>query len=159
MIDFDQRESNSIKSIVVNSSAMVDVSTRFSKEKMLMFAKISLKSFVYGIINVFCFPDDNFKGIFAKINIEKCFLNLLNFTDTDSCSMFFFSFVNLNVVFQKVILEMFYLKFLNIQKLVQGWTFLTIFGNNLTCRIKEREKLWDFMKLKTLIMQISVQLQ
>ena len=46
MIDFDKRESNSIKSIVVNSSTMVDVSTRFCKGKMLMFAKMSLKLFV-----------------------------------------------------------------------------------------------------------------
>ena len=51
MIDFDKRESNSIKSIVVNSSTKVDVSTRFCKEKMLMFAKICLKSFVYDIID------------------------------------------------------------------------------------------------------------
>ena len=46
MIDFDKRESNSIESIVVNSSTMLDVSTRFCKGKMLMFAKMSLKSFI-----------------------------------------------------------------------------------------------------------------
>ena len=33
------------------------------------------------------------------------------------------------------------------------------FGNSLTYSIKEREKLWDFMKLKTSIMEIPVQLQ
>ena len=65
MIDFDKRESNRIKSIVVNSSTTVDVSsTRFCKGKMLMFAKMSLKSFVYDIIDVFCFPDDKVKGLF-----------------------------------------------------------------------------------------------
>ena len=88
MIDFDKREFNSIKSTVVNSSTMVDVSTRFCKGKMLMFGKMSLKSFVYDIIDVFCFPDDKIKGIFDKNNNEKCFL-YLNLTDTDSCSMFF----------------------------------------------------------------------
>ena len=41
MIDSDKEESNSILSIVVNSSATVDVSTRFCKRKMLMFAKMS----------------------------------------------------------------------------------------------------------------------
>ena len=143
----------------MNSSTTVDVSTKFCKGKMLMFAKMSLKLFVYDMIDIFCFPDDKVKGIFDKNDIGKCLL-YLNLTDTDSCSMFFlFSFVNLNVVFHEVFLEMCYLKFLNIQKLVQGWTFLTIFGNSLTCRIKEREKLWDFMKLKTSIMQISVKLQ
>ena len=88
MIDFDKRESNSIESIVVNSSTMLDVSTRFCKGKMLMFAKMSLKLFVYDIIDVFCFPDDKVKGIFDKNDIEKCFL-YLNLTDTDICSMFF----------------------------------------------------------------------
>ena len=72
MIDFDKRESNSIESIVVNSSTMLDVSTRFCKGKMLMFAKMSLKSFVYDIIDVFCFPDDKVKRIFDK-NDKKFF--------------------------------------------------------------------------------------
>ena len=87
MIDFNKRESNSIKSIVVNSSTTVDVSTKSYKEKMLMFAQMSLKSFVYNIIDVFCFPDDKVKDIFYKNDIEKCFL-YLDLTDTDSCSMF-----------------------------------------------------------------------
>ena len=43
MIDFNKRESNSIKSIAVNSSIVVDVSTKYCKGKMLMFAKMSLK--------------------------------------------------------------------------------------------------------------------
>ena len=76
MIDFDKRESNSIKSTVVNSFTTVDVITRFFKGKMVIFAKISFKLFVYYIIDVFCFPDDKVKGIFDKNEIEKCFLYL-----------------------------------------------------------------------------------
>ena len=111
MIDFNKRESNSIKSIVVNSSTTVDVSTRFCKGKMLMFAKMSLKLFVYDIIDVFCFPDDKVKGIFDKNDIEKCFL-YLNLTDTDSCSMFFIFICKLECcipesVFRNVLFEIF----------------------------------------------------
>ena len=111
MIDFDKRESNSIESIVVNSSTMLDVSTRFCKGKMLMFAKMSLKLFVYDIIDVFCFPDDKVKGIFDKNDIEKCFL-YLNLTDTDSCSMFFIFICKLECcipesVFRNVLFEIF----------------------------------------------------
>ena len=111
MIDFDKRESNSSKSIAVNSSTTVDVSTRFCKEKMLIFAKMSLKSFVYNIIDVFCFPDDKVKGIFDKNDIEKCFL-YLNLTDTDSCSMFFIFICKLECcipesVFRNVSFEIF----------------------------------------------------
>ena len=111
MIDFDKRESNSIKSIVVNSSTTVDVSTRFCKEKMLMFAKMSIKLFIYNIIDVFCFPDDKVKGIFDKNNIEKCFL-YLNLTDTDSCSMIFIFVCKLECcipesIFKNILFEIF----------------------------------------------------
>ena len=73
-----------IKSIAVNSSTTVDVSTRFCKEKMLMFAKMSVKSSVYDIIEDFGFPDDKVKGIFDKSDNEKSFL-YLHLTVTDSC--------------------------------------------------------------------------
>ena len=73
-----------IKSIAVNSSRTVDVSTRFCKGKMLMFAKISVKSSVYDIIEDFGFPDDKVKGIFDKRDNEKSFL-YLHLTVTDSC--------------------------------------------------------------------------
>ena len=111
MIDFDKRESNSIKSIVVNSSTMVDVSTTFCKGKMLMVAKMSLKSFVNDIIDIFCFPDDKVKDIFDKNDIEKCFL-YLNLTDTDSCSMYFVFICKLGRcipenVFRNVLFEIF----------------------------------------------------
>ena len=111
MIGFDKRESNSINSIVVNSSITVDVSTRFCKEKMLMFSKMPLKSFVYNIIDVFCFSDDKVKGIFDENNIEKCFL-YLNLIDTDSCSIFFIFLYKLECcipesVFRNILFEIF----------------------------------------------------
>ena len=49
-------ECNSIKSIIVKGDTNIDVSSSFIKGKMLMFAKLSLKSFVYDMIDVFCFP-------------------------------------------------------------------------------------------------------
>ena len=53
-----------------------------------MFAKVSLKSFVYDIIDVFSFPDEEIRAVYNQYDIEKCFL-YLNLTDTDSSSMFF----------------------------------------------------------------------
>ena len=87
MIDFDN-DCNSIKSIIVSGNTTVDVSTRFIKGKMLMFAKVSLKSFVYDIIDVFSFPDEKVRAAYNQYDIQECFL-YLNLTDTDSCSMFF----------------------------------------------------------------------
>ena len=77
MIDFDKRESNGIKSIVVNSYTMEDVSTRFCKEKMLVFAKMSLKLFVYDIIDIFCFPDDKVKVFLIKTTSKNVFCILI----------------------------------------------------------------------------------
>ena len=55
---------------------------------MLMFATISLKSFMYDMIDVFCFPNEEIKQIYDYYQIEKCFL-YQNLTDTDSTSPLF----------------------------------------------------------------------
>ena len=68
MIDFDKNECNSIKSIT-----NIDVSLRFINGKMLMFAKLSLKAFVYDMIDVFCFPNEEIQQIYDYYQIEKCF--------------------------------------------------------------------------------------
>ena len=88
MIDFDKDECNSIKSIIVKGDTNIEVSSRFIKGKMLMFAKLSLKAFVYNMIDVFCFPNDEIQKIYDYYQIEKCFL-YQNLTDTDSTSFSF----------------------------------------------------------------------
>ena len=88
MIDFEECNSSTIKSIIVKGSNNIKVSSRFIKGKMLMFAKLSIKSFVYDMIDVFCFPNDEIKTIYRKYQIEKCLL-YQNLTDTDSTSLFF----------------------------------------------------------------------
>ena len=77
MNDFDKRESNSIKSIAVNSSTTVDVSARFCEGKMLMFAKMSLKSFVYDIIDVFVFLMIKSKVFLIKTTLKNVFYILI----------------------------------------------------------------------------------
>ena len=55
---------------------------------MLMFSKVSVKSFVYDMINVFMFPNTEIQKIYDRYKINRCYLNQ-NLTDTDSTSMFF----------------------------------------------------------------------
>ena len=88
---------SSIKSVAIQTNPNVKITTRFMKGKMLMFAKISIISFVYDMINLFCFPEDNPKVqlIYDKHKMEKCFL-YQNVTDTDSTSLFFVFIYNLN---------------------------------------------------------------
>ena len=62
---------------------------------MLMFSKLSIKSFFYDIIDVFMFPDETTKKIYQKYNVEKCIVEQ-NLTDTDSTSIFFIFICNLD---------------------------------------------------------------
>ena len=94
MIDFEENNCGSIKSLAIKSSTNVKVSSRFIKGKMLMFAKLSIKSFVYDMIDVFCFPNEAIKEIYHQYQIQKCFL-YQNLTDTDSTSLFFVFICNL----------------------------------------------------------------
>ena len=59
---------------------------------MLMFSKVSLKAFVYDLIDAFFFPSEEVQEIYARNDIIKCLLYLI-LTDTDNCAIKFF-FVN-----------------------------------------------------------------
>ena len=56
-------------------------------EKML-FCKASMQSFVYDLIDVFMYWNDEILEIYNKYEIKRCFL-YQNLTDTDSTSIFF----------------------------------------------------------------------
>ena len=88
MIEFDKNECNSIKSIVIKGNTTIDVSSRLIKGKMLTFVKLSLKSFVYNMVDVFCFPDETIREIYNCYQVQKCFL-YQNLKDTNSTSLFF----------------------------------------------------------------------
>ena len=94
IIDFSDQDTASIKSLGVKTNDKVKITTRFIKGKMLMFSKISLKAFVYDLIDTFCFPDEEVQEIYARNEILRCFIYLL-LTDTDSCSVQFLFVSNL----------------------------------------------------------------
>ena len=58
---------------------------------MLMFSKISKKSIVYDLIDVFMFPNEDIRKIYDKHKVDRCYL-YRNLTDTDSTSVFLFLF-------------------------------------------------------------------
>ena len=88
IIDFSDQDAASIKALAIKKNKTVKITTRFMKGKMLMFSKISLKSFVYDIIDIFCFPDSEVREIYNNHKIIKTFIYLI-LTDTDSCSLQF----------------------------------------------------------------------
>ena len=53
-----------------------------------MFSKVSIKSSVYDLIDVFMFPNQEIQETYRQYQVNKCYL-YQNLTDTDSTSMFF----------------------------------------------------------------------
>ena len=92
MIDLDEEYSASIRSVAIEKNTKVNLTTRFLSGKMLMFSKVSIKSFVYDLIDIFMFPSQEIQEIYQKYQVEKCYL-YQNLTDTDSTSVFFVLFV------------------------------------------------------------------
>ena len=90
IIEFNEQNSASVRSIAVKSDPVVKCTTRFMSGKLLMFAKLSLKSFIYSLVELFHFPEENpiVSDIYKKYQIEEihCYQDL---TDTDSTSIQF----------------------------------------------------------------------
>ena len=95
LIDFDEEYSSSIRSIAIEKSSKINLTTRFLNGKMLMFSKVSIKSFVYDLIDVFMFPDQEIREIYQKYQVDKYYL-YQNLTDADSTLIFFVFICNLN---------------------------------------------------------------
>ena len=90
IIEFNEQKSASVRSIAVKSDPVVKCTTRFMSGKLLMFAKLSLKSIIYSLVELFHFPEENpiVSDIYKKHQIEEiqCYQVL---TDTDSTSIQF----------------------------------------------------------------------
>ena len=78
--------------------------------KMLMFCKTLMQSFVYDLIDVFIFPDEEMCKIYDQYKIQKCFL-YQKLTETDSTSIFLFLFVKYHAHLKKKMPEILFLKF------------------------------------------------
>ena len=92
VIEFDNEQPISIRSLAIETKNTVKITTRFTKGTMLMFAKTSIKSFSYDVTDVFMFPNSKIQEIYNQYRIKKCLL-LQNLTDTDSTSLTFFFYM------------------------------------------------------------------
>ena len=73
IIKFNDCESSSVKQIAVKSNINIKCTTRFMYGKLLMLAKLSLKSFIYSIVELLTFPEENsiVSKIYEKYDIER----------------------------------------------------------------------------------------
>ena len=90
VIEFNDYKSYLVKSISVKTKMNIKCTTRFMSGKLLMLAKLSLKSLTYSLVELLHFPEENpiVASIYEKHEIEKvlCYQVL---TDTDSTSIQF----------------------------------------------------------------------
>ena len=61
LLYFDEEYLSSIKSLAVEQSTKVNLTTRYLNGKMLMFSKVSIKSFLYDSLMFLCFQMRKFK--------------------------------------------------------------------------------------------------
>ena len=85
LLQFNDSQSSSIKQIAVKTNTSIKCTTRFMSGKLLMFAKLSLKSFIYSLAELLAFHEENeiVEKIYRKYKIEKIFCYHI-LTDTDS---------------------------------------------------------------------------
>ena len=90
VIEFNDYKSSSVKSISVKANTNIKCTTRFMSGKLLMFAKLSLKSFIYSLVELLTFPEKNpiVSKIYEKYDIERVFCYHVSI-DTDSTSIQF----------------------------------------------------------------------
>ena len=77
--------------------------------KLLIFAKLSLKSFIYDLLETFCFPRKQITDLYKKYLIEKVkIFHILTDTDSTALEFIFISDPNSDVPedkFRKIIFE------------------------------------------------------
>ena len=90
IIEFNHSKPSSVKTIAVKSNLNIKCTTHFMSGKLLMFAKLSLKSFIYSIVELLTFPEENsiVSKIYKKYASERFFCYHV-LTDTDSTSLQF----------------------------------------------------------------------
>ena len=90
MIELDDSKSSSVKHIAVKSNTSIKCTTRFMSGKLLLFAKLSLKSFIYSLIELLAFTEENaiVQKTYTKYNIERIYVYHV-LTNTDSTSLRF----------------------------------------------------------------------
>ena len=100
LVEFNDSECSAIKHIAVKTKTNIKCTTRFMSGKLLMFAKLSLKSFTYSLAELLTFPEENkvVQEIFDKYLIEKNLIYQI-LTDTDSTSLQFVAISKLETTF------------------------------------------------------------
>ena len=111
LVELNTPQGSAVKQIAIKPQTNVKCTTRFSAGKMLMFAKLSLKSFIYQLAELFMFPGEIVQAIYDKYQIEHVYVYHV-LTDTDSTAIQFVVISSVQSIFtepqvRKIIFEVF----------------------------------------------------
>lgn len=98
LTEFNDSQCSSLKQIAVKTQTSVKCTTRFLARKMLTFAKLSLKSFIYLQAELLTFPEGIVQEIYDEYLIEHILLFHV-LTDTDSTSIQFVAVSSIDSTF------------------------------------------------------------
>ena len=91
VVEFNNRESASITSFAVKDKNEIKLTTQFMLGKLLMFPKRYLQSFIYNLLETFCFPQKKIIDLKKQYFIEVHFFLLLAGTDSTVLKFIFIS--------------------------------------------------------------------
>ena len=118
---------------------------------MLMFSKVSIKSFVYDLIDIFMFPTTKILKFYHKYDVDYCYL-YQNLRDTDSTSMFFVFLCNLNSCLSEDKARNIIFEVMLESKVFDRLDLSVQFYEQFDCRNEDLKKGLDYLKSKILIM-------
>lgn len=98
LVEFNDYECSALKQIAVKTQTNVKCTTRFLAGKILMFAKLSLKSFIYSLAELLTFPERVVREIYDKYLIERILVYDI-LTETDSTSIQFVAISSVDSTF------------------------------------------------------------
>ena len=141
IIEFNEHKSSSVKLIAVKSETVVKCTTRFMSGKLLMFEKLSLKSFIYSLVELLDFHKENpiAASIYEKYEIEQilCYQVL---TDTDSTSIRFIIVSDLSSFYPECNVQDILLEIFSKTKICERFNKSDSSGGGLTVTEKEKKK-------------------
>ena len=107
VVEINNRESASVKSFAVKKRNEIKVTTRFTLGKLLMFAKGYLESFIYDLVEIFCFLQKKIVDLNKNIR-DGWIFHILTNTEGPALKFIFISDLNSDLPedkFRDVILE------------------------------------------------------
>lgn len=138
--------------IAVKKDSEVKVTKQFMNGKLLTFTKASFASFIYDVIDIFCFPDDGTQDIYSQNKIIKC-LSYLILADTDGASFLFIFVYQLDCeITETSARELIFKILLNLK--IKGRLYLSDdFYAKFDGKTKASKNKLDYPKLKQRIIQ------